>query len=107
MILSAETHKKIILGPQLVKFGESEGHLELSWALNRDPRGPWGPQLVQSGSKWTPNGANKDQGGLGYGPQEPKLSQKSPNITCWCPKMRKEGTKKEVKSDKRAIMHVF
>ena len=62
-------------------FGESEGHLELSWALNRDPWGLGGPQLVHSSSKWAPNGASKSQGGPGYGPQELKMSQKSPNIT--------------------------
>ena len=97
----------IIWAPKLDKVGESEGHQELSWALNRDPWGPGGSQLVHSGSKWGANGANKAQGGSGYGPQEPKMSQKSPNIILWWPKMGKEGTKKGAESDQGAIMRVF
>ena len=48
-----------MLDPKLDKFGESEGHLELSRALNRDPWGPGDPQLVHSGPEWAPIGANK------------------------------------------------
>ena len=42
--------------PKLDKFGESEGHLELSRALNQDPWGPGDPQLVHSGPESAPNG---------------------------------------------------
>ena len=73
--------KIIIWDAKLLKFSESEGHLQLRWALDPNPLGPGDPQLVHSGLKWVPNGANKGQGGPGYGPEEPKMSQKSPNIT--------------------------
>ena len=103
--------KIIILRPKLDKFGESEGHLELSWALNRDPWGLGDPQLVHSGPEWAPNAlqmeptrAKEAQAMDHRSPRWVKRVQTSP---CWWPKMGKEGTKKEAKSYQKAIMHVF
>ena len=55
--------KVLNLNPKLIKFGESEGNLELSWDLNRNPLGPGDTSLVHSGPQMHPTGANKGQGG--------------------------------------------
>ena len=103
--------KIIILHPKLDKFSESEGHLELSWALNRDPWGFGDPQWAHSGPKWAPSGfqmeptrAKEAQAMDQRSPSWAKRVQTSP---CWWPKMGKGGTKKQAKRDPKAIMHVF
>ena len=103
--------KNIILRPKLDKCGESEGHLELSWSLNRDPWGPGDPQLAHSGPKWAPNGLQMEptraKEAKAMDQRSPRWAKRVQTSPCWWPNRGKGGTKKQAKRDQKASMHAF